>query len=82
MGELALPKTRMCQLNGYTCTFGDDPNCCDGREEETRKCIPCDETIYKKPQGSKYTKAGNCEFKKAIGTQIIISKYTLFSRNL
>ncbi len=78
MGELALPNTRMCQLNGYTCTFGDGPNCCNGREKESRKCIPCDETIYKKPQGSEYTKSGSCEFKtvKAPGIQIIISKYT------
>ena len=62
VGELALKHTRQCHHRGYTCTFGDGEKCCDGRQAETRICVPCDETFYKKPQESKYTTVGNCNF--------------------
>ena len=62
IGELALQDTLQCQLNGYTCTNGDGARCCDGREDETRRCVPCDETRHKKPNGMKYVTPGNCEF--------------------
>ena len=61
-GELALRDTFGCQLNGYTCTTGDGPRCCEGRQHETRNCVPCDETMHKKPKGTKYTTSGNCDF--------------------
>ena len=62
VGELALRDTFGCQLNGYTCTNGDGHRCCEGRQHETRNCVPCDETMHKKPKGTKYTTAGNCDF--------------------
>ena len=61
-GELPLQDTRGCQSNGYTCTDGDGPSCCEGRPEELRNCVPCDETMQIKPNGAVYTTAGNCDF--------------------
>ena len=29
-------------------------------------CIPCDETRYKKPIGTKYNKAGTCEYESGV----------------
>ena len=55
-----MSETRKCQWNGYTCTNYDGSACCSGRVPETRSCVPCDETGYKAPSGSVYTKAGNC----------------------
>ena len=62
IGELALRDTLKCQLNGYTCTNGDGTGCCAGRQEESRSCVPCDETRLRKPNGMKYTTEGNCDF--------------------
>lgn len=62
-GELPLNETRQCQLNGYTCTDYDGPSCCNGRNSETRSCVPCDETGYKAPVGYVYTKVGSCTSK-------------------
>ena len=62
VGELPLEDTFKCQLNGYTCTNGDGPQCCSGRDTETRRCVPCEETMHKKPKGTKYTTRGKCTF--------------------
>ena len=45
------------------CSIGDNDDCCKGKDKEKRSCIPCDETRYKKPDGSQYVGLGNCEFK-------------------
>ena len=65
-GEIPLKETQKCQLDGYTCTLGDGENCCIGREEEIRMCIPCDETMYKKLIGTRYNKAGTCEYESGV----------------
>ena len=59
-GELPLNETRYCQLNGYTCTIYDGPACCQGRSEETRPCVPCDETKLRKTDVLQYTTEGTC----------------------
>jgi len=69
VGELALEDTLKCQLNGYTCTPGDGGKCCDGRQEETRKCVPCDETHQKKPKGTTYTRSGTCKFESLASSE-------------
>ena len=66
-GELSLIDTHKCHRNGYVCSIGDKEDCCDGKKIETRKCIPCDETRHKKPDGSEYIENGNCEYKKPNG---------------
>ena len=77
MGELHFENTFKCQLNGYTCTEGDGIECCEGREVETRRCVPCDETIHKKPLQTIYTTAGRCDFEVANNTGIQVNKYVL-----
>ena len=61
-GQLPLTETMKCQLNGYTCTMGDGPDCCVSRNAETRDCIPCDETWQIKPPNTDYTTPGKCDF--------------------
>ena len=62
-GEIPLSETRKCQSDGYTCHLNDGSSCCNARSPETRPCIPCDETMLKKPLGSIYSKAGTCDHK-------------------
>ena len=57
-----MDKTRQCTGNGYTCLPNDGPKCCEGRNDDYRPCIPCDETNLKKPPGSVYILAGTCEY--------------------
>ena len=59
---IPLSQTQKCQSNGYTCTLDDGPKCCEKRKPETRVCVPCDETRYKKPIGAYYIKAGTCQY--------------------
>jgi len=61
VGHLAYEETKMCSINGYTCTMTDGPKCCNGRIEETRKCIPCDETRLRRDVHQVYKTAGSCE---------------------
>ena len=61
-GQLPLEDTMHCQINGYTCTKRDGPRCCEGRHAETRHCVPCDETTYKKPIHKEYTTSDSCAF--------------------
>ena len=60
-GERPLSETKRCQLNGYTCTNSDSEACCSGRQPETRSCVPCDETKFKKTKGQRYTTEGTCD---------------------
>ena len=62
-GEIPLSQTRKCQSDGYTCHLNDGSSCCAARLPEIRSCIPCDETMLKKPLGSVYSKAGTCDHK-------------------
>ena len=65
-GELPLKDTMKCQKDGYTCILaGDGYQCCAGREPETRECVPCDQTMQKKPRGTKYVTAGTCDYERA-----------------
>lgn len=61
IGELPLKQTKKCSLKGYTCTATDGPECCNGRVEETRKCIPCDETRLRRDILEVYKTADSCE---------------------
>ena len=61
-GEIPLKETQRCQSGGDTCHLDDGSQCCSGRNKEIRMCIPCDETMYKKPFGTKkYSHAGTCK---------------------
>ena len=60
-GELPLYDTKECQSNGYTCVHSDGSACCSGRQQETRPCVPCDETRLKKTDGLQYTTPGACD---------------------
>jgi len=61
VGELPLESTRKCSIQGYTCTATDGPECCNGRVEEKRKCIPCDETRLRRDIDQVYKTADSCE---------------------
>ena len=69
-GHLFLEDTYKCHGKGYTCSIGDNNDCCKGKNVESRKCIPCDETRHKKPDDSEYTESGNCEYMSSNGITI------------
>ena len=60
-GEIPLSETRKCKSGGYTCHLNDGAGCCNGRQEEKRQCVPCDETYLKKSSGY-YNRAGSCDY--------------------
>ena len=67
LGHLALQDTRKCQLDGYVCSIGDKEDCCNGKDVETRPCVPCDETRHRKTNGSEYINLGSCDSKTKKG---------------
>ena len=69
-GEIPLSETRKCQSNGYTCHLNDGAGCCNGRQEEKRQCVPCDETYLKKSSGY-YNRAGSCDYVPGIRNHIL-----------
>lgn len=61
VGFLALEETKKCSIDDYTCIALDGPECCNGRLEDTRKCIPCDETMLRRGIHETYSTAGSCD---------------------
>ena len=80
-----MSQTQKCQSSGKTCVLGgiqdgfgpDGSACCSGRSEETRSCVPCDETKLKKPSGSVYTMAGSCNHVQ--GTYFLFSVFSIIA---
>jgi hypothetical protein len=68
-GEIQVERTQGCNSDRYTCMKGFDVNtCCGGKNAETRKCVPCDETALSRPDPSyEYTTLNECEYKKIPG---------------
>ena len=72
-----MDETAKCTLNGKTCLEypEDGPYCCDGRDDDDRPCIPCDETNLKKPPGSAYTLAGTCEYGNIYKSRLAVNLF-------